>query len=174
MKNEKFYKRIQIPKKDQNGSVTFPSCLWSFWWLYIPVNFLVIFFIPFLSKNNEVISSQEYLRLCGIGAAIVIVLNIILSWFIDIRPYLNKRKGFYWRGNFIVIRKESSIGAQYLILKPGKNHRIKVRREFYRVVQERDRIFLERSYLGDILNINKISSGLLERIKRRSVSWPGN
>ena len=169
MKNEKFYKKIQIPKKDQNRSVKFSSYLWSFWWFYIPANFLIIFLIPFLIKDNSVISSQEYLRLWSIGFAVVFVMNIILSWFIDIRPYLNKRKGFYWRGNFIVIRKESSMKARYLILKPGKDHRIKVKREFYRVVREKDRIFLERTYLGDILNIVKISSGLLERIKKSDV-----
>lgn len=169
MKNEEFYKKIQIPKKDQFSPVIFSFNWWSFWWFYIPGNLLVTFLVPLLSKYNRVISSHEYLRLWGISAAIVLVLNIIFSWFLDIRPYLDKRKGFYWRGNFIVVGKESSIGSKYLKLKPGNDHRIKVRREFYGAVRERDRIFLERTYLGDIMKIGKVSSGLLERIKSRDV-----
>lgn len=165
MKNEEFYRRIQIPKKDQYSPEVFSFYWWSFWWFYIPGNLFVIFLVPFLGKYNRLISSHEFLRLWLISAAIVFALNIIFSWFIDIRPYLNKRMGFYWRGNFIVVGKESSIGSTYLKLNPGNNHRIKVKREFYRAVRERDRIFLERTYLGDIMKIRKVSSGLLERIK---------
>ena len=165
MKNEEFYKRIQIPKRDQCSSVIISS----YWLLYVLGNLFVIFLAPVLGKSSRLmLSFHEYWRLWAISAVIILVLNIILSWFIDIRPYLNKRMGFYWRGSFTVIGKKSSFASKYINLKPGNNHRIKVRREFYRSVKERDRISLERTYLGDILKIKKISSGFPERIKRRA------
>jgi hypothetical protein len=57
------------------------------------------------------------------------------------------------------------MGSNYLKLKPGNDQSIRVRREFYRTVREKDRIFLERTYLGDIMKVRKISSGFLEGIK---------
>jgi hypothetical protein len=161
MKNDKFYTKIRIPKKDKHRPIIFSS----YWWFYILGNLALILLVPFLSNKYRGLSSHEYWRLLGLSAAIVLALNIIFSWFMDIRPYLDKRKGFYWRGNFIVVGKESSIGSKYLLLKPGDDHRIKVRSEFYRAVRERGKIFLERTYLGDIRRIGKVSSGLLERIK---------
>jgi hypothetical protein len=162
MKNAEFYKKIQIPKKDLTSPVMFPH---QYWWFYIPGNFLVVLLAPVVSNNRVVLWSDEYLHLLSISAFIVLVLNIVFAWFMDVRPYLNKRKGFYWRGNFVVIGKESSIGSKYILLQPGNNHRIRVRPEFYRAVQEKDRIFLERTYLGDIMKIHKISSGYRERIR---------
>jgi hypothetical protein len=165
MKNEEFYKRIQIPKKDHYSPVILSI---SYWWFYIPGNILIILLAPlFKNKSLPALSPHEYLRIWEISAAIVLVLNIIFAWFMDIRPYLNKRKGFYWRGNFIVVGKESSIGFKYITLKPGNNHRIKVSSEFFSSVRERDKIFLERTYLGDIMKISKVSSGLRERITSR-------
>jgi hypothetical protein len=96
------------------------------------------------------------------------VLNIIFTWFIDIRPYLGRRKGFYWRGNFTVVGKESLLGARYLRLNPGNNHRIKVSGSFFRSIRESDRILLERSYLGDVRKIKRVS-GFMDRIKKKAV-----
>lgn len=137
----------------------------EYWWFYVPGNLLVVLMAPVVRNSSVMLWSDEYLRLLGISASIVLVFNIVFSWFMDIRPYLNRRKGFYWRGNFVVIGKESSIGSKYLLLKPGNNHRIRIQAEFFRAVKEKDRIFLERTYLGDIMKIHKISSGYLERIK---------
>ena len=165
MKNEEFYKKIKIPKKDQYTTVIFSS---SYWLFYIPANVLIILFAPLLlqRKNNWSIPSfHEYMRICGVSAAIVVVLNIIFAWFMGIRPYLDARKGYFWRGNFKVVEKKSSLGSKYIMLKPGNNHRIKVRSEFFKSVRVNDRIFLERTYLGDIMKINKVSSGLIERVK---------
>ncbi|MBA4055895.1 MAG: hypothetical protein C0490_14370 [Marivirga sp.] len=165
MKNAEFYKKIQIPKKDK-----FQTFILSrYWLLYFFGNLLVIFLAPMLGRFNRVVllSGQSYWRIWGVSALIVLALNIIFAWFIDVRPYFDKRKGFYWRGCFTVISKTSSSGYKYLILKPGSSHRIKVRSEFYHSVRHGDRIFLERSYLGDIRKIRKIS-GFLERIKKNS------
>ena len=164
MKNKEFYKKVQIPKKDHS-----PVIRSSFLWPYIPLNLLIILLGPLRDKSNGVLSDHELFRRWGISAALVLALNIILSWAIDIRPYLNKRKGFYWRGSFIVVEKESSFGFHYLILHPGNNHRIRVKRKVYRAVRERDRILLERTCLGDIIKISKTSSGLHERIKHRNL-----
>ncbi len=162
MKNAEFYKKIQIPKKDLCSPAIFSG---DFWWFYIPGNLLIIILAPFFRNNRAILSPEEYFRIWSISASIVLVLNIILAWFLDIRPYLDRRRGFYWRGNFVVVGKESSIASKYILLKPGNNHRIRVRAEFFRAVQEKDRIFLERTYLGDIMKIRKVSSGYLERIK---------
>jgi hypothetical protein len=166
MKNAEFYKKIQFPKRKLNSPAMFSL---QYWWFYIPGNLLVALLAPFVRNNRLILWSDEYLYLLSISVSIVLVFNISFAWFIDFRPYLNKRKGFYWRGNFVVIGKESSIGSKYILLKPGTNHRIRVRAEFYKTVQEKDKIFLERTYLGDIMNIRKISSGYVERVKRRNV-----
>ena len=169
MKNAEFYKKIQIPKNDQYSPAIFSA---DHWWFYIPSNFLIIILAPLVRNNRAILLPDEYFRIWSISASIVLVLNIILAWFIDIRPYLDKRPGYYWRGNFVVVGKESWIGSKYLMLKPGNNHRIRVRAEFFRTVQEKDRIFLERTYLGDIMKIRKISSGYLERIRCSSNVFP--
>lgn len=166
MKNAEFYKKIQIPKKDRRSPVLFDV---HYWWIYIPGNLLIILFAPLVRSKGLIPSSDDYLRIWGISAAIVVILNIIFAWFMDIRPYLDKRKGFYWRGNFTVVGKESSMVSKYLQLKPGNNHRIRVRAEFYLAVREKDTIFLERTYLGDVMKIRKISSGYLERIRCKKV-----
>ncbi len=165
MKNEEFYKKIQLPKKEQQGPVIF-----SFSWLfYLMGNLLVISMAPLLGKyNTRILSFHEYLRLWSISALIVLVLNIIFIWFIDVRPYLDRRKGFYWRGNFTVIGKESFWGATYLRLKPGNNHRIKVDRSFFSSVRESDRVLLERSYLGDVRKIKGVSC-FVDRMKKKAV-----
>ena len=141
----------------------------QYWWFYIPGNLLIVLMAPVVRNNRVILWSDEYLRLLSISASTVLILNMVFAWFMDIRPYLNRRKGFYWRGNFVVVGKESSIGSRYILLKPGNNHRIRVRTEFFSAVHEKDRIFLERTYLGDIMNIHKLSSGYLQRIRRRNV-----
>ena len=165
MKNEECYKKIQLPKKDQHSPVIFSS----YWLFYLMGNLLVITIAPLLGNyNTRTFSFHEYLRLWGISALIVLVLNIIFTWFIDIRPYLDKRKGFYWRGNFTVVGKESFLGSKYLRLNPGNNHRIKVNGSFFRSVRESDRVLLERSYLGDVRKIKRVS-GFADRIKKKVV-----
>ena len=166
MKNSEFYKKIQIPKRNLDPPAMFSA---QYWWFYIPGNLLIVLLAPVVRNSRVLLWSDEYLHLVTISASIVLIFNIVFAWFMDVRPYLNKRKGFYWRGNFIVTGKESSIGFKYITLKPGNNHRIRVRAEFFRAVQEKDRIFLERTYLGDIKKIHKISSGYLERIRSRNV-----
>jgi hypothetical protein len=166
MKNAEFYKKVQIPKNNPySPGMFFPQ----YWWFYIPGNLLIALSAPFVRNRGVILWSDEYLHLLSISASIVVVFNMVFAWFMDIRPYLNKRKGFYWRGNFVVTGKETSMGSKYILLKPGNNHRIRVRAEFFRAVQEKDRIFLERTYLGDIMKIHKISSGYLERIRSRNV-----
>lgn len=166
MKNDEFYRKIPIPKKDRYRPVLFSS----YWWFYIPSNLLITFLAPLLSKYNRPVSSDEYLRQWGLSAIIVLMLNIVFAWFKYIRPYFNKRRGFYWQGNFTVVGKESSIMSNYLRLKPGNNHMIRVKRELFSAVREGDKIFVERTYLGDTIKIRKVSSGFLERIKRRNES----
>ncbi len=162
MKNEEYYREIPLPKKDLYSPLIFSR----YGWIYGIGNLLVIFLGPMLSKyKREILSSDDYLRLWGLSAIVVLGLNIIFLWLLELRPYLDKRKGFYWRGNFTVIGKETSFGTSYLELNPGKHHRIKVRSEFYHSVHVQDRIFLERSYLGDLMKIKKISS-IIDRIKR--------
>ena len=165
MKNEECYKKKKKTKKDQHSPVIFSS----YWLFYLMGNLLVITVAPLLGNYNiRTFSFHEYLRLWGISALIVLVLNIIFTWFIDIRPYLDRRKGFYWRGNFMVVGKESFLGAKYLRLNPGYNHRIKVNGSFFRSVRESDRVLLERSYLGDVRKIKRVS-GFADRIKKKSV-----
>ena len=167
MKNAEFYKKIQIPKRNLDPPAMFSA---PYWWFYIPGNLLIVLLAPVVRNSRVLLWSDEYLHLLTISASIVLIFNIVFMWFMDVRPYLNRRKAFYWRGSFVVTRKESSLGFKYLTLKPGNKHRIKVQSEFYRTVQEKDRIFLERTYLGDIKKIHKISSGYLERIRKRNIS----
>ncbi len=163
MKNEEHYKEIPLQKKYLYSPLIFSR----YGWIYGIGNLLVILLGPMLSKYNRVILSPgDYMRLWSLSALVVLGLNIIFLWLLELRPYLDKRKGFYWRGKFTVIGKETSFGSSYLELNPGKSHRIKVRSEFYHSVHVQDRIVLERSYLGDLMKIKKISS-IMDRIKRR-------
>lgn len=162
MKNEAFYKRVQIPKRDRH----IPTIFSSYWPLYLIGNLLVIFIAPVVGRHKRLMASyQDYYYVLSISAVTVLVLNIVFSWFIDIRPYLDQRRGIFWRGCFTIAGKESKFGFKYLIIKPGVDHMIRVRSEFYYSVQGGDRIFLERSYLGDILKIKKIS-GFKERLNK--------
>ena len=68
----------------------------------------------------------------------------------------------------MVVGKESFLGAKYLRLNPGYNHRIKVNGSFFRSVRESDRVLLERSYLGDVRKIKRVS-GFADRIKKKAV-----
>ena len=166
MKNEEFYKPVQVPKRDRHIPVIFSS----YWPIFIIGNLLAISMGSVVAGryNGAILSDQDYYRVWRASALIVLVLNIILSWFMDIRPYLDKRKGIFWRGSFTIAKKELKFGRKYLIIKPGIGHIIRVRSELYYSVQIGDRILLERSYLGDIIKIERIS-GLKERIRNKKM-----
>lgn len=117
-------------------------------------------------KKGLELSNHNYFRLVSIGATIAVLVNLIIFWSSEIIPYLNTRKGFFWRGAFTVVGKASIMGSKYLLVKPGHDHRIKVKNEFFYTVHECDRILVDRNYLGSIRRIKRIS-GFKERITNK-------
>lgn len=160
MKNETYYIRIRIPSKESYR----PEIDSSNWWIYLLGSVIVIFIGPFFNKYKHAYFEYEMMRIWITSALIVIVLNAIFLWFLQIRPYLEKGKGYFFLGKFEIVEKNTKLGKGYLTLNPGNRHLVKVSGAFFKSVQEGDKIIVERNCLGDIRNIKKVS-GIRERLK---------
>lgn len=162
MKNKEVYRQIQLPRREVHVLERSPL----FWIAFFSFNILAVIIIPFsvAFKKGLELSSHNYFRLVGIASAIAVLVNSIYFWSSEIVPYLNTREGFFWRGVFTVVGKVSLKGSNYLLVKPGHDHFIKVKTEFFCSVHTYDRILVDRNYRGSIRRIERIS-GFKERIK---------
>lgn len=166
MKNQEFYRAIPLPRREVH--VLERSFL--FWITFLSFNIFAIILVPFsvpFEKGLE-LSSRSYFRLVEIAAAIAVLVHSIYFWSSEIVPYLNTRKGIYWRGVFTVVGKISIKESNYLLVKPGHEHLIKVKDEFFCSVHTSDRVVVDRNYRGSIRKIQRIS-GLKERIKSKNL-----
>lgn len=164
MKNEEFYRAIPLPRREVHVLERSPL----FWITFFSFNIFAVMIIPFsvAFKKGLELSSHNYFRLVSIAAAIAVLVNSIYFWSSEIVPYLNTRKGFFWRGVFTVVGKVSHKGSNYLLVKPGHDHFIKVKNEFFCSVHTYDRILIDRNYRGSIRRIERVS-GFKERIKHK-------
>ncbi len=146
MKNEEFYQTIQLPRSEVHVLEKKPL----FWVIFLCSNILGVMILPFsvAFKKGLELSQDHYFRLVSLGAIIAVLVNLVYFWSSEIVPYLNTRKGFFWRGTFTVVGKVSIKGSKYLLVKPGYDHRIKVKNEFFNTIHEYDRILVDRNYLG--------------------------
>lgn len=151
MKNEEFYSRIPIAKKE----LFKPEINLSNLWYYALGSVLVVFIAPFSITYKSVYFDHEMPRLWTISAVTVVILSLILLWFLQILPFLEKGKGYYLKGKFDVAEKKEYMGRKYLVLIPGSAHKIKVNDAFFKSVQEGDKVMLERTRLGKIRKIQR-------------------
>lgn len=166
MKNKEFYRPIQLPRHE----VHVPEKSPLFWITFFSFNIFAVMIVSFsvAFKKGLELSSHNYFRLVSIAAAIAVLVNSIYFWSSEIVPYLNTRNGFFWRGVFTVVGKVSLKGSNYLLVKPGHDHFIKVKKEFFCSVHTYDRVLVDRNYRGSIRKIQRIS-GLKERIKSKKL-----
>jgi hypothetical protein len=164
MKNEEYYIRIKIPKSE----LLKPVLTNSNWWQYLISTCLLILLGPIIPVRYRKVypsSLQEYVHDLLITAGIVLCYVCFEIWFGQMLPYLERRKGYYFKGKFEVIDKKVFLGLTFLKLKPGIANKIRIGWRQFNTLRIGDVILIERTAFGGIKRISKISD-FQNRVKR--------
>jgi hypothetical protein len=155
MRNDTFYKRIQL--RDQDRFTSFVNK--SNWWKFILIIGLFVFLAPFFPRRrgrNYPTTEEEYIQQVIIATVVVAFISIILIWTLIAKPYLNSKRGYNLRGQFEITKKTKILGRGKLKLHPGTNHKVTVDKQTFNYLNVGDNVLIERRAFGDIIKVKRI------------------
>lgn len=156
MKDEQFYQK----RKANYATLVDPIFSKKNWWRLILITVVAVFveaFIMYGRQRAVPFSFHYYLRLIEYVAVLVIPFVGFLLWA-NGRELMKQSRGYVWVGKFEVIGKQRSITGNILILTPGEDHRIGVKRPIYNKVSVGDYVTVRRDALGRVEEVAKVDN----------------
>ena len=130
------------------------------WWRIALITIVAVLIEPFMIHKNQrsvPFTLDYYLRMIKYFAIIVVPFVAFLFW-INWRESIKRNRGYGWIGKFEVIDKQSTFAFCYLLLSPGHNNKLKVKRNLFEKIRTGDFIQIRRDVFGNIEEVSRLDS----------------